>query len=209
MNNSRKRARKNLPAVLLTLLSIIQAIALESLWSKTLLISTQSGLLSATINIGLQVVISFLLIILIWLIYVGSAIRFRWTPTFGDLIFPFLLGLIELLLIQVMRPQTLGAWFVVLAIAWAMLSIFSYNIHRRTRLDTENEDFFRHVLPATMGDHLQKVATVVVGLIFGGWFWLNNSTGWLTTLALVITLVVFVYYLRIVAKFWNMSMHRN
>ena len=71
MESIRNRARENLPSVLLTLLSIVQAIALETLWEHT--IHRQEIFeVSLTATLGwLQITVSLLIIILVWLVYVG------------------------------------------------------------------------------------------------------------------------------------------
>ena len=101
MESIRNRARETLPSVLLTLLSIVQAIALESLWDH--LIHRQELFVLDLIStlVWLQISVSFLIIVLIWLVYVGLVMRFQWTPTIADLTLPFFVGLIELLMIEV------------------------------------------------------------------------------------------------------------
>ena len=80
MNPIMTRARELLPAILITVLSMIQALALELYWSK---IGDSSYLWLGGWNaaIGwLQLAIVFLGIVLIWLLYVSSVLRFSWVP---------------------------------------------------------------------------------------------------------------------------------
>lgn len=93
MSKIRRRATKQLPSVLLTLLSIIQAIALESLWERT--IHRQEFFEASWIaTLGwLQVTVTFSVIVLIWIVYIALLMRFRWTPALTDLALPFAVGI--------------------------------------------------------------------------------------------------------------------
>jgi hypothetical protein len=89
MDSIRNRAKKRFPTVLLTLLSIVQALALEFLWGHSRhrpeLYEATSGAL-----IGwLQIAATLNVIILIWLAYASMVMRFRWTPTTADSVWPF------------------------------------------------------------------------------------------------------------------------
>jgi hypothetical protein len=206
MESIRNRARDNLPPVLLTLLSIVQAIALETLWDH---IIHRQELFEAswTATLGwLQVSVSLLLIILIWLVYVSLVMRFRWTPTIADLTLPFFVGLVELLMIEVMGLEKLGAWFLVLALISAMLYWLTHSLFIRTRRDPENAEFFRHIRPATWRDHVLNAVSILVAILTGVWLWLSGDKGWVALLALLIALFLVGYQIRILADFWRTSM---
>jgi hypothetical protein len=206
MESIRSRARENLPSVLLTLLSIVQAIALENLWQNTI---DRQELLeaswSATI-FWLQISLSFLVIILIWLFYVGLVMRFKWTPTISDLVLPFCVGLLELLLIRLMQPSEVGAWFLVLALITATLHLISHSLFRRARRDSENEEFFRHITPATWRDHVPKLVGILVAATFGIGLWITGDTTWVALFGLLAALILIVVEIRAVASFWRTSM---
>jgi hypothetical protein len=206
MESIRSRARENLPSVLLTLLSIVQAIALETLWENTI---NRPELFQASwvaTLAWLQISVSFLIIILIWLFYVGLVMRFKWTPTIPDLVLPFCVGLLELLLIRLMEPKELGAWFLVLALITAMLHLVGHSLFRRARRDSENEEFFQHLTPATWSDHAPKVLCILVIILFGVWLWITGDTAWVALFALLTVLLLIIFEIRVVASFWRTSM---
>jgi len=206
MESIRNRVRDNLPPVLLTLLSIVQAIALETLWDH---IIHRQELFEAswTATLGwLQVSVSLLLIILIWLVYVSLVMRFRWTPTIADLTLPFFVGLAELLMIEVMGLEKLGGWFLVLTLIFAMLYWLTHSLFIRARQDPENAEFFRHIGPVTWRDHVLKAVYILVGVLTGVWLWLSGDKGWVALLALLMALFFVGYQIRILANFWRTSM---
>lgn len=123
MPNMRARARAQLPQVLLTLLSIIQAVALERLWN---VVVQRNDLFELTWQAGLgwlQTANTFFVIVVIWLVYLGLVMRFRWTPTIGDLTYPFFVGVVELLLIETIGLKHLGAWFITFGMVFACAPI--------------------------------------------------------------------------------------
>ena len=95
MDSMRNRAKEIFPMVLLTLLSIVQALALEFLWDHTRQRADLFELSVAVIPGWLQIAATLNVIVIIWLMYAGMLMRFRWTPTTMDSIFPFVIGLIQ------------------------------------------------------------------------------------------------------------------
>ncbi len=109
MDSIRNRATDQFPMVLLTLLSIVQALALELLWDH---LRNRPDLYeySWIALLGwLQIAASLMGIVLIWLIYSGMVMRFRWTPSTADSILPFFVGLIQFLMIDMMGSGKFGA----------------------------------------------------------------------------------------------------
>ncbi len=206
MESIRNRARENLPSVLLTLLSIVQAIALETLWSH---VTERQDLFDtgwAAAFGWLQVVTVLLLIILIWLVYVSVAMRFRWTPTVGDLSLPFGVGVVELLLIEVMGPERPYAWFAVLSLAYVLVYGFTHNLFLRARQDPENLEFFSRVEASTWRDHVTRggIITLLLLLGAGSWFW-EAEPGLLLPGA-ALALLVTAYNVGSVRAYWLTSM---
>jgi hypothetical protein len=206
MESIRRRARENLPSVLLTLLSIVQAIALETLWENTINRPELFQASWAATLAWLQVSVSFLIIILIWLFYVGLVMRFKWTPTISDLVLPFCVGLLELSLIHLTDTKELGAWFLVLALITALLHLVGHSLFRRARLDPENKEFFQHITPATWSDHAPNVLCTFVAIFFGVWLWITGDTAWIALVALLAALLFIILEIRLVARFWRTSM---
>jgi len=206
MESIRIRAREHLPSVLLTLLSIVQAIALESLWDHTVHRQEIFELSLAATAGWLQIAVSLFIIILVWLAYVSLVMRFIWTPSVTDLTLPFFVGVIELLMIESMGQDRLGAWFVVLAMIFTLLLLLTHSLFRRARRDPENAEFFQQIQAATWRDHLINAAYPAVVAMAGIGFWLYDHQDWMAVIALLITLCTVAYQIRVLTGFWRTSM---
>lgn len=206
MESIRNRAREMLPSALLTLLSIVQAIALESLWDHLIHRQDLFALALPSTLVWLQITVSFFMIILIWLVYIGLVMRFQWTPTIADLTLPFFVGLIELLMIETIGPDRIGIWFIVLALIFSMLYWLTHRLFKRVRRDPENNEFFQKVQPATWRDHALNGSYILAVVLTGSWFLFSGENGWLAALALTLALVSVVYQIRVIARFWETSM---
>jgi len=206
MQSIRNRAKKRFPTVLLTLLSIVQALALEFLWDHS---RHRPELYEATATalIGwLQIAASLNVVILIWLAYAGMVMRFRWTPTTADSIWPFFVGLIQFQLIDLMGTENLGRWLVVLAILFALMSLVNHHAMKRARQDEANKEFFAKFDPATFKDFFPLCITVSILLIAGGFLWNTDNSGWPAVVALVVTAVGLANEVHNAAKYWRVSM---
>ncbi len=204
-NEVAQRAKDHLPAVLLTLLSIVQALALELLWGHIMETQALYQLSFISVLSWLQVLTTLFGIFLIWLIYSSIVMRFRWVPSTRDSLLPFVVGLVEFALIANLGPQSLGPWFVILAVTFALVAWIGQVTMRRARLDGENEEYFRDIAPATWRDHLPALATVCLLLLLGGTFWLSSHQGWFAMLAVSIALAVLLVQLWLSDVFWQRS----
>jgi len=115
MNRHRQRAREQFPSVLLGVLGIIQALALELLWDRAVAGIGRWRAIDAELSGWLQVSSVFLGIVVVWVMYVILVLRYEWVPRFFDLSFPFVLGLLEFLLVEVCAPERIAVYFVLLA----------------------------------------------------------------------------------------------
>jgi len=113
LNEIRARAKEQLPSVLLTLMSIIQALALEFLW-EVVRVTPRVFTWDAVLE-WLQITATMFGILQLWMFYTSAAMRFRWTPTTQDLLFPFLIGILEFALIDLTGTH-LALWFWMLAV---------------------------------------------------------------------------------------------
>lgn len=206
MTAMQTRAKDNVPNVLLTLLSIIQALALELLWGQ---LRAADYLFQAgwtTSIYWLQSVVTFLGIVVIWVVYVSNVMRFRWIPGISDSVLPFLIGVAEFLLIESIGPAQHGQWFLFLALIFALMHGTAHMTMRRARRDGENELFFRNLEPATVRDFYPAMATVV-GLVVLGCY-LHLAPGQLTVafVGALATLGLLSWQAHGVARFWRLSM---
>lgn len=129
------RARELLPQVLLTLQSIVQALALELLWDRVANAPhllppggvegvAFAGLLAGWLQVG-GIVLG---IVLIWLVYVGLVLRFAWVPRTRDSLFPFAIGLLEFLSIELLGPDHAPAWLAVMGVIFSVTSFATNDV---------------------------------------------------------------------------------
>ena len=206
MNPMRERAKEHFPTVVLTLLSIVQALALELLWSH---FGTADYLFEPTwiaLISWVQVATTFLGIALIWVIYASNVMRFRWVPTTTDSVVPFIIGLLEFMLVETLGPEQLGVWFVLMAALVGIMNWIAHATMRRARRDQDNEAFFRGVGPATPGDFAPQIAMVAILTLTGTYLWITSDQGGFAMTALLATGALLTWQYREAAKFWKRSL---
>ncbi len=205
MNIIRDRTKEHLPMVLLTLLSIVQALALELLWSYVresdyLFDMTWIALLS-----WIQIVTSFIGIVVIWVVYTSTAIRFRWVPTMSDSVYPFFIGILEFILVETLAPEYMGLWFVCLASIFGLMTWVSHMTMRRARLDGENAAFFANLEPATARDFYPAFIIIFVLILAGAYLGVSGDRGVVALVAVSVAFAGLVRQLIVAARFWEMS----
>jgi hypothetical protein len=127
---ARQRAREQFPSVLLGVLGIIQALALELLWDEGVGGLDRWRALDAALAGWLQVVAVFLGVIVLWLMYATLVLRFAWVPRFADLVFPFVLGALEFLLVEWTAPEHIAAFFLGLATIFVLGGAMTFSTFR-------------------------------------------------------------------------------
>lgn len=190
---------------MLTLLSIVQALALELLWSyvhesKMLFVLSWDALLT-----WIQVATNFLGIIVIWIVYAGTAMRFRWVPTTSDSVYPFVVGALEFVLIEVLAPEHMGLWFLCLGLIFGLMTWVTYMQMRRARFDSENDVFFSRVDPATLKDFYPAIAIVCGAFVAGTYLQVSGDRGIVALIAALLALAVLVRQLILTMSFWELS----
>ena len=191
--------------VQLTLLSIVQALALELLWGHvvsepTLYIIGWEAALS-----WVQAFATFVGILLIWVIYASTAMRFRWVPATTDSLYPFLVGIAQFAMVEQLWPGSLGGWFLIMAVIYAAMTWISQRTLKAARMDDDNHEFFRHVRPATLRDfrapalHVLAMAAAGIALLATG------HTGWLAMAATLLVTAGLLYQLYLSDLYWRRS----
>lgn len=194
--------------MLMTLLSIIQAISLELAWERL----RESDFLWAggvAAAIGwLQGASIFLGIILVWVFYMNAVMRFTWLPAVRDSITPFLIGLLEFSMIELMGPGHVGPWLLCMGTVFAFSTFTANDIYGRARRDPENADYFA----AENAEHNYDIVVSYssAGLVagFGVAIALAGEVAWLAITALVLTIGVQGVQLGILRHFWETAMSR-
>ncbi len=58
--------------------------------------------------------------------------RFRWVPTTSDSVYPFVIGLIEFMLIDTLGPDEIGQWLVFVALIFSVMHWVAHVISATT-----------------------------------------------------------------------------
>jgi hypothetical protein len=204
-NLTSRRAKANLPTVLLTLLSIVQALALELMWTH---LGEQPYLYSWSFMAflsWLQIGATFLGILLIWLIYSDLVLRLSWVPATIDSIFPFLVGIVEFAQISTLGPTKIGLWFLIMGVLFAAMPWVSQVTMKRARLDRDNEELFATIEPATWRDHLRSIIPAVGLMLMGVVFWVCGNQGWVALTAIVGVIMLLLFQIRLSHVFTQRS----
>ena len=206
----RTRSKENLPSVVLTLLSIIQALAFTAFWEKALSHLQQYPEMSFQGVVGWgQVVATFFAILIIWLMYVMEVIRFRWQPDVVDLMAPFLIGVLELSFIYNLSMDSVGLWFCCCAILQIALHFHQHRMAVRARLDEDNAEFFSLVSKATRKFHLTSVGINIVLFSIGIWFSYSEQIIWVISVVISMIIALQSRLIYSLSRGWNFSMNEQ
>jgi len=203
MSAIRDRAKEHFPMVLLTLLSIVQALALELLWTH---ISEADYLLTQTwiaLVAWIQIASTFIGLILIWVVYAANTMRFRWVPVTSDSVYPFIIGIFEFMLVETLDPGESGQWLVLMAIIFAVMVRVSHRSMQRARMDVDNDSFFKDYDRATPRDFMPQILIVSVMALAGAYVWISKGSGTFTFLALLATFAILVWQFYQTSVFWR------
>jgi len=206
MDRNTQRARDLLPTILITVLSMIQALALELYWSK--LGDSEylwHGGWQAAIG-WLQVIAIFMGILLIWLLYVSTVLRFSWLPAMEDTVIPFFIGVLEFAMIDLLDPAMLGPWFLILAAVFALSTGANHMVMRRARRDPVNAYFFDGLAPATWRDYTESIAVIISLALLGVVLWLSDTPPLLAIGALLLALAALAYQFGQAHRYWMHSL---
>ena len=204
MESTRRRAREMLPAIIITVLSMIQALALELFWSR-LQDSDYLWLGGTDALVGwLQFAVLLLGIVEIWLLYISLMLRFSWLPSMADTTVPFLIGLMEFALIDMIGPGDVGPWFVLLGMLFGVVLAMTRVSLRKARNDPENHWFFSEVPPQNWLDRLLDMGVVLLLVTLGVLLWFTQLGAWLAIGSLVIALLALVWQMTVTWYYWSL-----
>ncbi len=193
MHPAAERAKEQLPSVLLTLTSIIQALSLEVLWSSASAAPHLWAQGPALITGWLQIAAVFQIVVLIWLYYAQLIMRFRWVPTVRDSIVPFLFGLGQFALAELIQPESLHLWLYVLAGVFVLAWVSSTATFRAARQDPDNDWYFAQFSRSLVAQYGPPAATLVLLLMLALITqWVESSGPWAVAAMVGATLVLLV-----------------
>ncbi|MBT8139799.1 MAG: hypothetical protein KJP25_08510 [Gammaproteobacteria bacterium] len=197
-----ERIKDYFPTVLITLLSIVQALALELLWGHI----DESEYLFVwgwpAVVYWIQVLSTLIGIVLIWLIYAMNAMRFRWLPSIMDSIFPFIVGIIQFILVADLGPDGEGAWLFLMGVVFILMTWSAQETMRRARLDPENAEFFENLKPATLRDFAPQIVFSSLMAALGIYVAFGSADGVVSTIGILLTFAVVVWQFVNMCRFW-------
>ncbi len=169
MERVRNQAKEMFPTIHLTLISIIQALALEVLWSA---VNEREHLWAwnATALTGwLQAAAVFELIFFLWLVYTQMVIRIRWVVTMRDSLIPFILGIGQFSLANLIHPEKLHLWFYVLTALGAFGVWVNIITERAAQAEPDNQELLSALgRSRLLPDLTPLIACVLMSLGAGG-----------------------------------------
>ena len=209
MNKIRARAQAHFPAVLLTLISIIQALALELMWSK-ILESDWLWAFDMQAIIGWGMIIGvFFAILQVWVMYSTMVMGFVWQPYLRDSIIPFIIGIQQFMLVAFVNEEFNTLWLYVLGSIFITGNWVSHSSFRRARQDPENDEFFGKTSPATLRDFWPAMSIVTVLVVFGIAIDVTQNQTWLPIAALVFSNAVLIFQTFMFRRMWRSIMGLN
>jgi hypothetical protein len=204
LSTVRNRAKDLLPQVLLTLMSIIQALALEFLWDDVRV--AERALRWDAVSTWFQIFADMLAIMQVWLLYTSATMRVRWTPSMRDLLIPFLIGSLEFLLIDVTGPNHRGLWFLTLAAVYTVASWDAQSVFSRARLDPDNAEFFRGFNQARGFARFESPLIIATLIGFGLFAEFVDDPPGLVLAGITFACAVLIYRMEVARRFWGRSM---
>lgn len=206
MSGMRARAQKQFPIVLLTLISIIQALALELLWSKVI---ESQFLLSFTIDslvVWGMLSVSLVGILQIWVMYSTMVIGFTWRPSLRDSILPFVIGIQQFLLVSLISSTFNVMWLYVLASIFFVGNGIAHVTFRRARADPSNSAFFESRDPATLKDFRMPLFVITTLVLFGILYTVFENSNWVALAAIVFSNIILGFQIHFSRRLWTSIM---
>jgi hypothetical protein len=212
VRETRQRAKELSPSLVLTLLSIVQALALEVLWSsvRESAFLFEGGLPAA---IGwAQVVITLQGIVVLWVAYVGLVVRFVWVPRVSDVVTPFVLGVLEFVLASALDPSWLVPWLLTLAALFVVATVTNANVFAAASELSENREHFDELAKldpgafgpmAPYGPLAVFVALILAAAALVAFF---GTDSWAALAGLLITNGVLILQFMQIRRYWNRSL---
>jgi hypothetical protein len=181
MERVRNQAKEMFPNIHLTLISIIQALALEVLWSAVNAREHLWAWNAAALTGWLQAAAVFELLFFLWLVYTQMVMRIRWVVTMRDSLIPFILGIGQFTLANLIHPEKLHLWFYVLAALGAFGVWVNVITEREAQAEPDNQELLAalgrsRLLPALT----PLVACVLMSLGAGGLVQWHGAPGGLS-----------------------------
>jgi len=161
---------------------------------------------SATAVTGwLQSFTTLLMLIVVWMTFVGLLMRFVWTPALSDTALPFIVGILQFAVIEAATPNRFGFWLIGLGVLSLVMAFLTQRYFKLARLNPQNAEFFELVTPATWRDFLPSFVLATYAITAGAAVLAFSVTAWALTLIILPIIAGFAYYIYDQNRFWVMS----
>ncbi len=187
MERIRTQAKDMFPTIYLTMISMIQALALEVLWSAVSEREYLRAWNSEAVIGWLQVAAMALLLFYIWNAFATTVIRYRWVFSTRDSAVPFVAGIAQFSLIGLIQPGTVHVWFYVFAATMVFFVWFIWRAVRSILSEPDNADVVEVEGRVHTPARPFALALVPVCLVAGGLAQWSGGSGWMTVLLTAIT----------------------
>jgi len=148
-------------SIYLTVLSIVQGVALTSL-----AVVVADGYTEFTPVQWALVLLTFLILIIVWNHVTTDAMTWTWIPDFRDAAIPFLLGAFELYQAFAIVAG-LGPWLFGMAAGATLAVLEFFHVGRQVRLGTPNPEMLRLFRRRGLSDLVQGIAGIGIFLALG------------------------------------------
>lgn len=192
--------------VLLTLLSIVQALAFELLWSAVHEHPDFYEWSWSAFNAWVRVAAMLLGIIIIWSSYATNVMRFRWVPSTSDTFFPFFIGIVQFVMIDWLGTQDTAGFFLCLAVLFALMNWITHHDMSRARQHAENSEFFDRRGRASWQDFIPVLVIVMTFILSSLIIWLTVPDGWIAGGAGLFALGLMIHQVVNAHGYWEESM---
>jgi hypothetical protein len=205
LDSIRLRAKAIFPSVMLTVLSMVQALALELLWTRAVESPVAWAMNWTAVIFWLQLVAVLLGLLQIWLFYISIVIRLVWVPSIFDSVIPFGLGLVEFALVELTQPGMMVAWLCTVALLGGSTIASGQWIFLRARREAENREFFDAVSPATRQDLVPVGGASLIVFALAILIAITGEQPAITTAAVLGVIASVAYQSNSTRDFWNRS----
>ncbi|MDE0884844.1 MAG: hypothetical protein OSB70_04875 [Myxococcota bacterium] len=206
MESIRLRAKTIFPSVMLTVLSMVQALALELLWTRVVESPAAWTLNWAAFIFWLQIVAALLGFLQIWLFYISIVIRLVWVPSIFDSVIPFGLGIVEFALVELTQPGMMAAWLFAIALLGGSTIASGQWVFIRARREPENREFFESVSRATRQDLVTAGSSSLIVLGMAIVIAIMGEQPAIATVAVLVVIASIGYQSNLTRDYWNRSM---
>jgi hypothetical protein len=183
--------------IYLTILSIIQAVALAELAK----VVADSYTHFTPVQWAL-VVLTFLILIIIWNHVTTDAIAWVWIPDLRDSVIPFLLGAFELFQAHALVAGP-GPWLFGMVVGAVLAVLEFFHVGRKVRLETDDPEALRLFRRRSWSDLVQGVVGMILFLALGVVSVATGGVGAFPWVAVLLTGLWLGAYLLRTTLYWH------